>query len=194
MDIILKKQDAEFHLIDGAPYLKGTVKYTRLDIGAGFSLSGANDVPIVSGDWTFFKDGDAGDAAFASITDLEDYMDSEFNRYLPYSRPYRVVSSADANASLIKQGRALLHKLSIINRSEATVYLKMYDISVTPMGTDTPVLTIPVVAKTEDTPIDVITSIMAFSYGIGIRISAAISDADETGITANEVTVNAVYQ
>lgn len=193
MDIILKKKDSWFHIINDVQYRKGTVVFSLDVTGEEYILSRGVE-EVARGHWTFFKDGDNSDAQFTSIGALEKYINDEFFEYQPTPVPYVLTSANTTNDTLVKAGKTILQSLSVINTSETVRYLKIYDANSTPTSGDTPILVYPIVPQAEDKPIELMPSSMQFFYGFGFRLTANIAYGDETAVGANEIVLNAVYR
>ena len=80
--------------------------------------------------------------------------------------------------------------------NETTVsYLKIYDKATAPtVGTDVPVLTIPVPTHTQGAGIVIpIPNGVTFSNGIAIAVTGGVADSDTTAVGADEVVINLTY-
>lgn len=194
MAIKLQKESGERHKINEASYAKGSVVVVPGRFGEYFTLMRDNSPMFLEVHWTEFVDGDNADAQFASLTALQEYFDSVFSVLLPVSRPFRLVSLADTNSTLVKAGKTVIHSIAVVNTAEVTRYLKIYDTAVAPIGADTPALVFPIVAQAEDKPINLLPVPLLLYNGFGFRITADIDDAGEGAIGANEVFLNAIYQ
>jgi hypothetical protein len=65
-------------------------------------------------------------------------------------KPYKYISLASTNATVIRNVQAKLYVVSAIGLTSTVRYLKFYDKAIPPkVGTDTPFLTIPVPANTQ---------------------------------------------
>lgn len=73
--------------------------------------------------------------------------------------------------------------------------MKFYNKATAPtVGTDIPVMTIPVPANTQGAGISISFSMgVNFPLGISIAITAGSADNDSVGILANEVLINLTY-
>lgn len=103
-------------------------------------------------------------------------------------------SAATTNATLFRAGPANLFEITITNKTAAVVYVKLYDKATAPtVGTDIPVLTIPVGITAATLP-PVAMSFGAlgksFTLGLAYAITGAVTDADATAV-ATGVTVSA---
>lgn len=196
MAVILKIGDGETFLINDTPCYKGYVAITRGASGVHYNFTHTADGSVMYAA-VFFADilnGDDSDNPFADIPTLEEWIERYTFSLIPVARPFKLVSAASTNDTLIKAGRALLHRVNVVNASASTVYVKLYDIAEEPDETDTPVAVFPVVPKSEDTPFELISFPLAFTYGLGLRVTGAIGDGDGTATAANEVTLNVMYQ
>lgn len=103
--------------------------------------------------------------------------------------PYKRISTASNNATLVQTGRAWLYGLSVNNTNAAVRYLKFYDKATAPNpASDVPVLTIPLAASsTVHLPFD---APVAFRNGLGFALVTGISDSDNTAVGASEHVVN----
>jgi len=105
---------------------------------------------------------------------------------------YNVVTAASTNGALIKSTAGNFMEISISNLTAATIYVKLYNKATAPtVGTDVPVLTIPVSAG----------AFSAFQFGrfgkrfptgIGIAVTGAAAATDTTVIAAG-AQINGTY-
>lgn len=94
---------------------------------------------------------------------------------------YRIVSDSSTNDNLIVGEKSSIHGFLFINTSIGDLFVKIYDKKTTPVvGTDTPALTIQVLAN-EYIKLDLDIGI-GMDYGLGIGITEAADDDDTTGI------------
>lgn len=195
MAINLQKGEGSKFSIDGNEYYNTYASIARRADGLKFDVTIDGAVIFAEVLFSDFENGDNGNAAFTSPEELQTWVDENTADYLPYQRPFRIVSAATTNDTLVKTGKVLLHRLEVVNLVDGSiVYLKIYDTASLPTSGDTPILTIPVVAKSEDTPIIIVEDTMQFANGLGLRLTAAVADADETAVTANEVFIQLIYQ
>ncbi|RYD57297.1 MAG: hypothetical protein EOP56_08280 [Sphingobacteriales bacterium] len=110
--------------------------------------------------------------------------------------PYRLISAANDNASVIKQGTGQLHMLTVINTSATLYYLKLYDKAGTPTASDVPVHTYPIPAGTSGNGFILSSGSFGEQYntGIAFRITSGGSDADTGACAAGAVYLNARYK
>lgn len=98
----------------------------------------------------------------------------------------RVLSAAASdNATAIVAVPAVLKGLQGYVAKASAVYLKIYDKATAPIAADTPVKTLRL-PETASFAIDFPAGI-AFSAGIGIRITGAAADNDATALVAGDV-------
>jgi hypothetical protein len=92
----------------------------------------------------------------------------------------------------IKNTAGRVHGWYIANNASSIRYVKLYNKATAPtVGTDTPVMTIPIPANAAAN-IEFQTGI-AFSLGVGIGAVTGIADNSTTAPTANDVIVNLLY-
>lgn len=96
-------------------------------------------------------------------------------------------SAASTNATSVLAAPGFLYSLLASNQSGSTRFIKLYDKATAPnVGTDTPLLTIPVAASG-----CVVISLgsfgIAFANGIAYAITGAVSDSDTTAIGAGDI-------
>jgi hypothetical protein len=104
-----------------------------------------------------------------------------------------VNSAATTNATVIKGSAGNLYSVAVSNINAAARFLKLYNKATSPtVGTDVPVLTIPVPANT-------VVSVQfgrighRFSSGIGIAMTVNAADSDTTAVAANEIKASLGY-
>lgn len=110
--------------------------------------------------------------------------------------PYRLISAASDNATVIKTGSGQLHALTVINTSATMYYLKLYDKAVAPTSGDTPVHTYPIPAGASGNGFVVSSGSFGEQYnnGISFRITAQGADADTGSCAAGAIYLNARYK
>jgi hypothetical protein len=110
-------------------------------------------------------------------------------------RPYKITSLATTNASIVKATSGNLHSIIAIGLSSTVRYLKIYNKATVPIvGTDIPVMTLPIPANTQGAGISLPFSIgVNFSKGIGLAITAGSADTDSSAIAAGDVIVNLTF-
>lgn len=110
---------------------------------------------------------------------------------------HRIISANTDNAALVKSTTGQVLGWYITNINAAIAYVKLYNKATAPtVGTDTPVLTIPVPGNTAGSGCTVFipTGVDEFSNGIGIGIVTGVADNNNTAVAANEVVVNLFYK
>lgn len=96
-------------------------------------------------------------------------------------------SAATTNATLIKSTAGSLWSISASNTNAAARFLKLYNKAVAPtVGTDTPVLTMPLPPGTV-TVVHGGSNGIRFSAGIALAITASAADSDTTAVALGEV-------
>ena len=106
---------------------------------------------------------------------------------------FTLQSAATTNATSIKAAVGSLTALSITNVSASTRYVKLYNKASAPtVGTDVPVMTIPIPTNSFLT-FEFGPTGMKFSTGIALAITGAIGDADTTAVAANDVKIMMTY-
>lgn len=107
----------------------------------------------------------------------------------------RIVSSANTtNATVAKASTGWLTSIVGLNTTGSVIYLKLYNKATSPtVGTDTPVLTIPIAASSFFS-INLNTAPYYFSTGISYALTGAAADADTTAVAAGAITgLNLLY-
>lgn len=94
---------------------------------------------------------------------------------------YSIVTAASTNAAFIKASAGTLFEMDISNPTASTVYVKIYNKTTAPtVGTDVPILSIPVAAGTHET----------YEFGaIGKRFLTGIAIAVTSAMVATDTTV-----
>lgn len=112
------------------------------------------------------------------------------------SKPYKYISLASTNATLIVGQESKLFTVSAIGLTSSVRYLKFYDNSTAPtVGTDTPVFTIPVPANTQGAGIVITFNVPPlFNSGLGFAITSGSADNDTGAVGAGDVIVNLTYE
>lgn len=104
----------------------------------------------------------------------------------------RTLSAASTNATSVKASAGQVFGWYLFNANAATRYLKLYNKASAPtVGTDTPVLTIPIPAGAAAN-VEYLGGI-AFATGIAFALTTGIADADTGAVAANDVVVNLFY-
>lgn len=109
---------------------------------------------------------------------------------------HRVISGASTNAAVVKNGAGQLYGWVISNSNASARFLKIYNKATSPtVGTDTPIMTIPIPGNTSWVTGHVEFAMgIPFSTGIGLAITSGVADSDTGAISANEVVVHIVYK
>lgn len=108
---------------------------------------------------------------------------------------FTIYRNIDANATgvNIKASAGQLYGWYLYNQSASIRFVKFYNKASAPtVGTDTPVLTIPIPAGGGCNVLNTIG--IAFSLGIGIGATTGIADANTSAPTANDVICNVFYK
>jgi hypothetical protein len=99
----------------------------------------------------------------------------------------RIASAASTNATSVKPAPGTLYGIHVHNTSAAAKFLKLYNKASAPtVGTDTPVLTVPIAAGVSR-DINFGDIGLAFSLGIAYAITNLVADSDTTVVAANDV-------
>lgn len=109
----------------------------------------------------------------------------------------RVISAASTNATSAKGSAGMVYTIIAHNINAAVRYLKLYNKASAPtVGTDTPVLTLPIPANTAGAGFVLDTGGMGISFatGIALAITTGVADADTAAVAANEIVVNVLYK
>jgi len=107
--------------------------------------------------------------------------------------PYKLNSAATTNATSLKASAGEVGMIVAFNTSAAAKFLKFYNKASAPtVGTDTPILTLPIPASNNGFVITPSEGI-AFSTGIAFAITGAVADGDTTAVAANDVIVCIAY-
>lgn len=112
------------------------------------------------------------------------------------SLPFKLISSATTNATVIKASSGVITTITAVGLSEETVsYLKLYDKATLPtVGTDVPIMTIPIPTNLQGAGIVIpVPSGLSFSNGISFAITSGVLDSDTGSILANDVVLNFTY-
>lgn len=107
---------------------------------------------------------------------------------------YRNLSLVATGVS-VKGSAGQLYGYYLFNASASVRFVKLYDKASAPtVGSDTPVLTIPLPAGSGAHLGPGSANGIAFSLGIGIAATQLLADADTTAPAANDVVVNLFYK
>lgn len=109
--------------------------------------------------------------------------------------PYKLISTASTNANIVKQSAGNLYSVLAIGLTSTVRYLKLYNKATAPtVGTDVPVMNIPIPANTQGAGVVIPFSIgVNFSLGIGVAITSGSADNDTGAIGAGDVIINLTY-
>jgi len=109
--------------------------------------------------------------------------------------PFKLVSAATVNATLVKGAAGKLMSLTAWNLNAAVRYLKIYNKATAPSEADTPVYVIPIPASAtgNGTVVALPPEGAAFALGIGYRVTTGAADADVAAVAANEIFVAGTY-
>jgi hypothetical protein len=109
--------------------------------------------------------------------------------------PYKLISLATTNANIVKASGGNLYSIVAIGLTSTVTYLKLYNKATAPtVGTDVPLMTIPIPANTQGAGIAIPFSIgVNFPLGIGIAITSGSADNDTGAVGAGDVIVNLTY-
>ncbi len=108
-------------------------------------------------------------------------------------QPHKRISLASTNATNLKNIAGVIGGIIAINLTSSVKYLKIYDKATAPtVGTDVPVMTIPIPASTDGAGF-VFSVPIQLSAGIGYAITGAAADNDNTAVGAGEVIVNLAW-
>jgi hypothetical protein len=114
------------------------------------------------------------------------------NINLPTSLNYNVVTAASTNAAVVKSSVGSLWEVTVSNVTATPVFVKFYNKATAPtVGTDVPVLTIPVAANSTLSMQFGATG-KRFLTGIGVAATAGAL-ATDTAVAVAGVQINASY-
>ena len=100
------------------------------------------------------------------------------------STAYAAVTAATTNAAVVKSSGGNLFAVVVSNPTAAAINVKLYNKATTPtVGTDVPLMTIPVAAGAH-VALEYGRLGMRFGSGIGIAVTAAMGATDTTVVTA----------
>jgi hypothetical protein len=108
---------------------------------------------------------------------------------------YRLISLASTNANVIKASGGNLYSIIAIGLTSTVRFLKLYNKATAPnVGTDVPIMTIPVPANTQGAGISIPFSMgVNFPLGIGIAITSGSADNNSVAVGAGDVIINLTY-
>lgn len=109
--------------------------------------------------------------------------------------PYKLISLATTNANVVKASGGNLYSIVAIGLTSTVRYLKLYNKATAPtVGTDIPLMTIPIPANTQGAGIAIPFSMgVNFPLGIALAITSGLADNNTGAILANDVVVNLTY-
>lgn len=109
--------------------------------------------------------------------------------------PYKLICTSSTNSNLVKGSAGNLYSIVAVGLTSTARYLKLYNKATAPIvGTDVPVMTIPVPANTQGAGVAIpYVSGVNFSLGIGIAITSGSADNDTGAVTAGDVILNLTY-
>jgi hypothetical protein len=97
-------------------------------------------------------------------------------------------SAATTNATSAKASAGNVHLILALNTTASVKYLKLYNKASAPtVGTDTPVLTIPLPVSNALTEVNISDGGFYFSTGIAYALTGAAADADATALALGDV-------
>lgn len=106
---------------------------------------------------------------------------------------FNVNSAATTNATSVRASAARLMMVVASNVNAAARYLKLYDKASAPVvGTDVPLLTIPIPA-TGQVSVELGAMGLNFANGLALAITAGAADTDVAAVAAAEVKVAGMY-
>jgi hypothetical protein len=109
----------------------------------------------------------------------------------------RTLSAASTNGTSVKASAGQVYSVYCHNTNASPRFLKLYNKASAPtVGTDTPVLTLPIPGNAAGAGFVLDTGGMgiAFGTGIALAITTGVADADTGAVAANEVVVNLLYK
>lgn len=109
----------------------------------------------------------------------------------------RTISAATTNATSVKASAGQVFTIMAHNTNAAVRYLKLYNKASAPtVGTDTPVMTLPIPGNTAGAGFALDTGGMgiAFATGIALALTTGVADADTAAVAANEIVINLLYK
>jgi hypothetical protein len=109
--------------------------------------------------------------------------------------PYKLISTASTNANVVKASAGNLYSIVAIGQTSTIRYLKLYNKATTPsVGTDVPVMTIPVPANVQGAGVSIPFSMgVNFSLGISLAITSGSADNSTGVVGAGDVILNLTY-
>jgi len=109
--------------------------------------------------------------------------------------PYKLISTASTNSNVVKASGGNLYSIIAIGQTSTIRYLKLYNKATAPtVGTDVPLMTIPVPANVQGAGVSIAFAIgVNFPLGIGIAITSGSADNDTGAVGAGDVILNLTY-
>lgn len=106
--------------------------------------------------------------------------------------PFKVISAATTNATLVRAGPTQLTAYYMSNQNAAVRYVKLYDKATAPtVGTDVPKWTLGIPPGAAANV--VFTFPLQFSLGLGLSMTTGVADNDNTAVAATEVVANLAF-
>jgi len=107
----------------------------------------------------------------------------------------KFISAASTNATSVKASAGVLYGLIAFNLNAAVRYLKLYNKASAPtVGTDTPVMTVPVPASATGAGFVLpIPPGVDFTTGIAFALTTGSADADTAAVGAGDLFVHLIY-
>lgn len=108
---------------------------------------------------------------------------------------HRLLAAATTNATSVKTTAGRIMTGYVYNTTASAKFLKLYNKTSAPtVGTDTPVMTLPIAANGSLAIADLFGVYgQYFSSGIAYALTGAVADADTTALAANDIIVNLGY-
>lgn len=110
---------------------------------------------------------------------------------------YSILSTTTAIAATVKATPGQVYGVHVYNRGTNEVFLRLYDNTTTPATTDNAAIVYRGIVPGNTAGAGVVFNLtpgMAFANGIGLRVTAGVSDTDGTILAAEEVTANVMYK
>lgn len=134
----------------------------------------------------------------AGVTNTVRTTDLGSNLHIPHHMPAEPTthfrnSTATTNATSVKASAGSVFGVNVSNTGASARFLKLYNKASAPtVGTDVPVLTIPIAASAVGS-VTLGSLGLRFTTGIAFAITGAAADTDTTAIGASEVKVALAY-
>jgi hypothetical protein len=182
---------------------------TRESIEGGNGAVTFKRINIDSNTFLVYAEGDKETGVAISVSDMVDknnvpYTESSFkvfketftgSKLINGLKAFKKTSDASLNSLVVKSSPGSLNSIIAIGLSSTVRYLKLYNKATAPIvGTDIPLMTIPVPANTQGAGISIPFSIgVNFENGISIAITSGSSDDNTTAVAAGDVIINLTY-